>query len=69
MMVLTKTDLLPHLAFDANRCVAYARQVNPRLPVIRLSATSGQGVDDFCGWVRAEASRAWGEPREQAPGT
>jgi hydrogenase nickel incorporation protein HypB len=69
MMVLTKTDLLPHLAFDADRCVAYARQVNPRLRVIRLSATSGHGVDDFCGWVRAEASRAWGEPREQAPGT
>jgi hydrogenase nickel incorporation protein HypB len=59
MMVLTKTDLLPHLAFDADRCVGYARQVNPRLQVIRLSATRGDGVDDFCGWVQAEALQAW----------
>ena len=64
MMVLTKTDLLPHLDFDADRCVAYARQVNPRLDVIRLSATRGHGVDDFCGWVQAEASRAWSRAPE-----
>ena len=67
MMVLTKTDLLPHLAFDADRCVAYARQVNPRLQVIRLSATRGDSVDAFCGWVQAEALRAWtGSPEATA---
>jgi hydrogenase nickel incorporation protein HypB len=59
LMVLTKTDLLPHLAFDADRCVEYARQVNPRLQVIRLSAVRGDGVDDFCAWLRANAARVW----------
>jgi hydrogenase nickel incorporation protein HypB len=59
LMVLTKTDLLPHLDFDADRCVGYARQVNPQLQVIRLSATRGDRVDDFCGWIQAESSRSW----------
>jgi hydrogenase nickel incorporation protein HypB len=59
LMVLTKMDLLPHLAVDLARCVAFAREIQPRIEVIRVSATTGDGIDDFCGWIRAEAARAW----------
>src|SRR5512143_3543115 len=33
LMLLTKTDLLPHLEFDVEACLGHVRRVNPRLPV------------------------------------
>jgi hydrogenase nickel incorporation protein HypB len=55
VLVLTKTDLLPYVPFDVDRFLANARQVNPRLRVFRLSSTSGEGLDAWCAWLRAEA--------------
>ena len=56
-MVLNKIDLLPYVAFDVDRCIATARQVNPRIEVLKLSATTGEGLDDWYAWLKAEASR------------
>jgi hydrogenase nickel incorporation protein HypB len=55
LFVLTKTDLLPHLEVDADRCVAYAREINPKLEVMRVSALRGDGLDAWCDYVRREA--------------
>ncbi len=33
-MILNKIDLLPYVPFDVDRCLEYARQVNPRIRVI-----------------------------------
>ncbi len=56
LMVLTKTDLLPHLSFDVQRCLAMARQVNPTIEIIQLSSTTGQGMDEWLAWLqRADA--------------
>jgi hydrogenase nickel incorporation protein HypB len=44
-MLLNKMDLVPHLEFDPQRCTGYARQVNPRLTILPLSATRGDGLD------------------------
>src|SRR4051812_46517514 len=38
VMVLSKIDLLPHLDFDVERCLGYARQINPALEVFLTSA-------------------------------
>lgn len=51
LMVLTKTDLLPHLRFDVARCIQYARRVNPGIEVLQLSATSGEGMDAWLSWL------------------
>jgi hydrogenase nickel incorporation protein HypB len=51
LMILTKTDLLPHLDFDVARCIDYARRVNPRIEVLLLSARSGQGMDAWLDWL------------------
>ncbi|MCP5284098.1 MAG: hydrogenase nickel incorporation protein HypB [Burkholderiaceae bacterium] len=56
LMVLTKTDLLPHLDFDVERCVAYARRVNPGIEVLLLSARSGIGMDAWLDWLLADAA-------------
>jgi hydrogenase nickel incorporation protein HypB len=50
--VLTKTDLLPHVDFDVERAEALARQVNPDLCLLRTSARTGEGLDDWYGLLR-----------------
>jgi hydrogenase nickel incorporation protein HypB len=55
LMLLNKIDLLPHLEFDVERCVEYARRVNPRIRVLQLSATTGEGMNAWYQWL--EASR------------
>ncbi len=51
LMVLTKTDLLPHLNFDMARCKAYARRVNPEIEIIELCANSGEGMSTWLDWL------------------
>ncbi len=52
--VLNKTDLLPYLDFDAQLAVDNMRQVHPDMPVFQLSARSGEGLDDWLEWIRAQ---------------
>jgi hydrogenase nickel incorporation protein HypB len=51
MMVLNKIDLLPHTDFDVERCIAFARRVNPEIVVLQLSARTGQGMDEWLTWI------------------
>jgi hydrogenase nickel incorporation protein HypB len=53
LMLLNKIDLLPHLNFDVERCIGYARQVNPRIQVLQVSATTGEGMDAWYQWLAA----------------
>ncbi|CAH1192242.1 hydrogenase nickel incorporation protein HypB [Candidatus Nitrotoga sp. BS] len=56
LMLLNKCDLLPYLEFDAELAVDYARRINPKLKVIRISATSGEGMTEWLDWI-AEGCR------------
>ena len=51
LMILNKTDLLPHVQFDVARCIEFARRVNPAIEIIQLSATSGAGMDAWLNWL------------------
>ncbi|HLN24212.1 MAG TPA: hydrogenase nickel incorporation protein HypB [Patescibacteria group bacterium] len=51
LMILNKVDLLPYLSFDVERCIGYARKVNPAITVIKLSATSGEGMEEWERWI------------------
>lgn len=52
VMIVNKIDLLPHVRFDVERCIQYAREVNAKLKVFQLSATTGDGLDSWYDWVR-----------------
>lgn len=54
LMLLNKIDLLPYLKFDVARCVANAREVNPQIEVLEVSATSGAGMDAWYDWLRRQ---------------
>lgn len=53
-MLLTKIDLLPHLTFDVDRCLRHAETVNPRLEIFLVSAISGEGMQAWYQWLRAQ---------------
>lgn len=52
LMLLNKIDLLPYVPFDADRCIAYARQVNPALKVLQLSVLNGDGMEAWYSFLR-----------------
>ena len=54
LLLLNKTDLLPHLDFDVEQCLDYARRINPDLVVLQLSARTGEGLTAWLDWLRAE---------------
>jgi hydrogenase nickel incorporation protein HypB len=54
VMVLTKIDLLPHVEFDVECAAANARQVNPDIVILLLSARTGEGLDAWYRWLRQE---------------
>ena len=51
VMVLTKIDLLPYVSFDVDRCLDYARQVNPDIRIFQVSATAGTGLSAWYEWL------------------
>jgi hydrogenase nickel incorporation protein HypB len=63
LMIINKIDLLPYVEFDVGRCLEYARRVNPDLEVLHLSATTGEGLDNWYAWLR---QRLGGAPAESA---
>jgi hydrogenase nickel incorporation protein HypB len=55
VVVVNKIDLLPHLDFDLARFLGNLADVNPHARVIHASARTGEGVDEWCGWLLALA--------------
>jgi len=53
LVLVNKMDLLPYLGFDLDGFLANLRAVNPAAAVIQVSARTGEGVDAWCGWLRA----------------
>ena len=57
LLLLNKIDLLPYVPFDIDRFRENARQVNPTLHVIPVSALHGDGLPKWYDWVREQAGR------------
>jgi hydrogenase nickel incorporation protein HypB len=57
LMLLNKSDLLPHLEFDVGACLAAALQVNPAIQILTVSARSGEGLASFYAWIEARAAQ------------
>lgn len=53
LMILNKIDLLPYVDFNLEQCVQYAKQVNPRIKILQLSAKTGAGMDSWIQWIKA----------------
>jgi hydrogenase nickel incorporation protein HypB len=58
LMLVSKTDLLPHLDFDVEALVANARRINPGIAVIHVCARSGEGMERWIAWLRGALAMA-----------
>jgi len=52
LCLINKMDLLPYVDFDVDKCEQAARTVNPRLEFHRVSATTGEGMDQWYEWLK-----------------
>src|ERR671916_1051159 len=52
LVLLNKIDLLPYVDFDVAAFLEGARRANPGVEVVQLSATTGDGISDWYGWLR-----------------
>ena len=60
LLLINKIDLLPYVAFDLDHCQDYARQVNPAIEIMTLSATTGEGLESWVDWLSAASRRERG---------
>ncbi len=60
LCLINKVDLLPYVNFDVAACERAALAVNPKLEILRVSATTGEGLERWYDWVRARHTTAAG---------
>ena len=55
LIVINKIDLLPHLDFDVDKLLYNIDVVHPDVASIRVSAKTGEGLDEWRHWLRSRA--------------
>ena len=58
LVLLTKVDLLPHLDLDVQALEDGLARVMPRPAMLRVSAWTGEGVDEWLAWLLERRRRA-----------
>ncbi|SFW79758.1 hydrogenase nickel incorporation protein HypB [Chitinophaga sancti] len=56
LCIINKIDLLPYVPFSLDKAIANAKRINPKLEVITLSCTSGEGLDKWYQWLESKKS-------------
>jgi hydrogenase nickel incorporation protein HypB len=51
VLLLNKIDLLSHLSFDMERFREEAHKVNPKLTIMPISCTTGEGLETWFQWL------------------
>ena len=60
LLVINKIDVLPYFDFDVERASEYARQRNPDIDILCISAKTGEGIDALADWIEAK-TKEWRE--------
>jgi len=55
VMVINKTDLLPYTDFNIDKVISNAMSLNPGIQVLKTSCRTGEGLDEWSGFVTAFA--------------
>lgn len=51
-VVMTKTDLLPHIPYHLPLCLDNLKRVNGAIPVFQVSAVTGTGLEAWIEWLK-----------------
>ena len=55
LVLLTKVDLLPYVDFDTGRHARDLKLISPGAAILPVSATTGEGLPAWYGWLRERA--------------
>ncbi len=58
VVLINKMDVAPYFDFDLEKCREHIKMRNPDAVVIPICAKTGEGVEEWAGWLR-EQIRAW----------
>ncbi|MGA9643669.1 MAG: hydrogenase nickel incorporation protein HypB [Terriglobales bacterium] len=61
LMVLTKTDLLPYVPFDATLALENARRVHPEMEVVKVASLGGDGLREWMNWLEQRKQKHFAE--------
>jgi len=56
VLLLNKIDLLPHLNFNMERFREEAHKVNPKLTIMPISCTTGEGLEAWFHWLEEKTT-------------
>ena len=51
VMIINKIDQLPYVEFNIDQCIKHTRSVYPDIKIFQLSATKGDGLDNWYNWL------------------
>lgn len=54
VVIFTKCDLLPYVDFNIKRATSFVRNLNAETRCFSLSVKTGQGLEDWLGWLTAQ---------------
>lgn len=57
VLVISKTDLLPHVPFSVEQAVIDARRIQPDMKCVSVCALTGQGLAEWCEMLESERSK------------
>ncbi|QCX52565.1 hydrogenase nickel incorporation protein HypB [Elizabethkingia sp. JS20170427COW] len=57
LMLVSKSDLLPHVPFSVEAVTKDAREVNPNIEVLTLSSLNGDGMEEWCNWLKEKVKQ------------
>jgi hydrogenase nickel incorporation protein HypB len=57
VLIINKIDLLPYLNCNLNALKENALKINPDLKIFETSCVTGQGIEDWCGWIMMNIAR------------
>ena len=57
LVVLSKMDTKEFFSFDEELARKYILELNPKARIISLSAKTGEGMNEFCDWIRNQIKK------------
>ncbi|NTW95875.1 MAG: hydrogenase nickel incorporation protein HypB [Erysipelotrichaceae bacterium] len=64
VLLINKIDVLSVFDFDIELCKARVLKLNPNIKIIPISARTGEGIPEFCDWVKEEVKNWKGVSHE-----
>jgi hydrogenase nickel incorporation protein HypB len=52
VLLINKIDVMPYFDFDLEACMERAKNLNPNVKIIPISARTGEGIEEWIKWLR-----------------